>query len=395
VRTQWRRGRISATIQTDMTDQKAPPPFDPSRRAPPRLPPLGKPAPPPAAAMPPMRAPLPSNEGFMSTNQKMSLVDAALQLRDEQLAAHVVHYKAELATSPELDMITAQVIAELKELQMVQRGSPYSSPPAAMLSPADSAQLEIELIESLKTMLSRLFRKDKVASVVERKLSESSKRFARLFFKSELHEKLHSSDNETKTMRYPAQALYHVFARNEEALLKELDGYEYIQPSVKEDAQATLSNWIKELRNDFLGRSTPELNSLVKLLNETMTKFFTAELPPVISELSWEVVKEARLGDAKIRAGYKISADAFPRFRQSFERRFLQRLVTFAEEEMLRRVRESPAGKFRVETIHFVADPHIFSDICELICDAVYDYLYNDGFLDLPQDWRNRLAAPA
>jgi hypothetical protein len=375
-----------------MTDPKPPTPPDPRRSLPA---PVAKPAPVLVGGPPPMRAPVPSNEGFMSTNQKMSLVDAALQLRDEQLAAHVIHYKAELATSPELDMITAQVIAELKELQMVQRGRPHSSPPPSVSSPADREQVEIELIQSLKTMLSRLFREDKVASIVERKLSESSKRFARLFFKSELHEKLHSSDNETKTMRYPAQALYHVFARNEEALLKELDGYEYTRPSVKEDAQATLSNWIKELRNDFLSRSTPELNALVKLLNETMTKFFTSELPPVIGELAWEVVKEARLGDAKIRAGYKISAETFPRFRQSFERRFLQRLVGFAEEEMLRRVRESPAGKFRLETIRFVADPHIFSDICELICDAVYDYLYNDGFLDLPQDWRARLAAPA
>jgi len=26
------------------------------------------------------------------------------------------------------------------------------------------------------------------------------------------------------------------------------------------------------------------------------------------------------------------------------------------------------------------------------VCDAVYDFLYNDGFLDLPADWRARLA---
>ena len=32
---------------------------------------------------------------------------------------------------------------------------------------------------------------------------------------------------------------------------------------------------------------------------------------------------------------------------------------------MLRRVRARDA-KFRVETIRFVADPHIFSDVCEL-----------------------------
>ena len=57
----------------------------------------------------------------------------------------------------------------------------------------------------------------------------------------------------------------------------------------------------------------------------------------------------------------------------------------------VRRVRETE-GKFRVETIRFVADPQIFSDVCELICDAAYDFLYNEGFLDLPGDWRQKLA---
>jgi len=59
---------------------------------------------------------------------------------------------------------------------------------------------------------------------------------------------------------------------------------------------------------------------------------------------------------------------------------------------MLKRVHASE-GKFRVETLRFVADPHIFSDVCELICEAMYDFLYNEGFLDLPADWRARLSA--
>jgi len=29
------------------------------------------------------------------------------------------------------------------------------------------------------------------------------------------------------------------------------------------------------------------------------------------------------------------------------------------------------------------------------VCDAVYDFLYNDGFLDLPADWRARLGRAA
>jgi hypothetical protein len=103
-------------------------------------------------------------------------------------------------------------------------------------------------------------------------------------------------------------------------------------------------------------------------------------------------VREARLADSNIRAGYKVSADAFPAFRQSFEKNFLQRLVAFAADAMLKAVRERE-DKFRSETIRFVAEPQIFSDVCELICDAVYDFLYNDGFLDLPADWRARLSA--
>lgn len=323
----------------------------------------------------------------MTTAAKMTLAELAMQLRDEQLEARVIHYKAELATSPELDAITAQVVAELHQLQQVAR-SP-SQPPTP---PLDRAQLEIELIASLKEMLARLFRKDKVASIIERKVAEASKRFARIFFESELHEKIRGSATETKTMRFPEQALFHVLHRNETYLQRQLEAFDYTTPDLLERAKELLAGIIRDNRDDFLGRTTPELNSLVKFLNEVLLQFFTRELPPSVGEVAWEVVREARLADARVRAGYKISADAFPAFRVAFERRFVVRLVSYAEDEMLRRVRETQ-GKFREETIRFVADPQIFSDVCELVCDAVYDYLYNDGFLDLPADWRARLRA--
>jgi hypothetical protein len=335
--------------------------------------------PPPSAALP-----QPSAEGKMSTSAKMSLAQIAMQLRDEQLQARVVHYKGELETSPELDAVTAQVIAELKMLQ--RAAGPAVAPQH------DRSQVEIDLIGSLKTMLGKLFAPDRVASVVQRKLGESSKRFARLFFESELHEKIRGSATELKTMRFAEQALYLVLSRNEEALLAQLDAFEYASGDVKEEARESLSNWVKELRNDFLGRTTPELNALVRILNEVLSLFFTQELPPVVGELSWEVVKEARLADAAMRGGYKVPAEAFARFRETFERRFLQRLVPFAADGMLKRVHASE-GKFRVETLRFVADPHIFTDVCELICEATYDFLYNEGFLDLPGDWRARLGA--
>ena len=241
-------------------------------------------------------------------------------------------------------------------------------------------------------MFGKLFPSDRIASIVQRKLGEVSKRFARLFFESELHDKIRGAGSETKTMRFAEQALYHVFARNEDYLKRQLDGFEFASPDVKADAREGLENWIKELRNDFLGKTTPELNALVRILNEVLMLFFTQELPPVAGELAWEIVKEAKLIEGASRSGYKVPAAAFPRFRQSFERRFLQRLVPFAADGMLKRVHASE-GKFRVETLRFVADPHIFSDVCELICEASYDFLYNEGFLDLPGDWRARLGA--
>jgi hypothetical protein len=234
-----------------------------------------------------------------------------------------------------------------------------------------------------------------VSSVVQRKLAEASKRFARIFFESELHDRLRGSTTEHKTMRFSEQALFRALSKQEAQLFELLGEYEYESPDVKAQARERLEGMIRELRNAFLSRTTPELNALVRFLNEVLTLFFLREMPPILGELAWAVVKEARLADAAQGsggAGYKLAASTFPRFRLAFEKHFLERLVPFVEDEMLHRVRDQK-GRFRQETIRFVADPQIFSDVCELVCDAVYDALYNDGFLDLPTDWRARLAS--
>lgn len=334
-------------------------------------------------------APVPTPEGFMTAAAKMSLADVALALRDEQLEAKVIHYKADLATNAELDAITAQVISELQKLQAAARAAAPLSRPTPT---ADRAQLEAELITNLTEMLGRVFRPGKLVTLIERKLSEVAKRFARLFFASELADKLHASKDEPKAMRFADQALYHALYRCQSEIFDLLESFQYAQPEVKTRAKDAYLALVKNMRNDFLSRTTPELNALVKYLNAALTRFFTEELPPALDVLAAETVREARLADSRGSAGYKISASGFPRFRQAFERKFLQRLVPFVEEEMLRRVRES-MSQFRSETIRLVADPAIFSDVCAVICDAVYDMLYNDGFLDLPPDWRRRLAA--
>ena len=323
----------------------------------------------------------------MSTQAKLSLANIALALREEQVQARVIHYKADLQTSPELDAITAQVVAELRQLQQA-----VATATSKHDQPDDRAQVEIELIRNLKVGLGRLFQPDKVSNLVERKLGEVSKRFARLFFESELHEKMVGGQQEAKQMRFPEQALFLALARAEPDLKHSLASFDYISTDVRDLAEDRLSALIKELKHGFLGRTTPELNALLKMLNEVLVEFFTRELPPVSGELAWEVVREARLGETELQAGYKVSVSAFPAFRMAFERRFLHRLVGYAEDELLKRT-AAREDKFRIETIRFLAEPQIFSDVCELVCDAVYDSLYNDGFLDLPGDWRARLAS--
>ena len=58
----------------------------------------------------------------MSEGQKEALAIQALGLLNEQVQARIVHYKSELETSPELDAITAQVVAQLKAMQAAAAG---------------------------------------------------------------------------------------------------------------------------------------------------------------------------------------------------------------------------------------------------------------------------------
>ena len=327
--------------------------------------------------------------GYMDAAAKVSLADIALALREEQLDAQVVHYRSDLETNPDLDAITAQVVAELQDLQAaIKMVAPVSRP----MPTFDRGQIELELTTSLAEGLGRIFRPDRLATLIERKLGEVAKRFARVFFESELAAKIHGTQDEKKTMRFYEQALFHALHLAEQQILATLEGFDYDTPAVREKAQARYYALLKDLRNDFLARTTPELNTLISYLNEVLSQYFRDEFPPAIDELAAHVVHDAKLADSPKSAGYKISASTFPTFRQAFERRFMYRLIPFVEDEMLRRVRHT-SGQFRTETIRLIADPVIFSEVCEVVCEAVYDMLYNDGFLDLPSDWRARLYA--
>ena len=94
---------------------------------------MSGPLPPPPARRPP-KAPVPAVRlsspasipppgERISQNSKDAIANAALGLLEEQVQARIVHYKSELETNPELDAITAEVVAQLREMQQQMGGS--------------------------------------------------------------------------------------------------------------------------------------------------------------------------------------------------------------------------------------------------------------------------------
>lgn len=325
----------------------------------------------------------------MSTEQKLSLADIAMALRDEQIEAKVVHYRADVETNEELDAITAQVIRELQALQ--RAATRHKS--TQTVSPAARDVRERELVETMRMMLGKIFRTDRVAVLFERRMSTISKRFARLFFQSELHERIRGGAGEAKSMRHADQALFHALSRAESLIIRELESFEYPSPDVRENAKQHFQRTLRELRDSHLSRSTPELNDLLLLLTSVLRDFLTKEMPRQTDEFVRRVVRESLAAEAMSGAGYKISASQFARFRQAFERVFFKTFVPYAVEEMLARTRSGKA-KFRAETQSFLAEPRIYAVVCDAVCDATYEHLYNDGFLDLPGDWRAAMLDP-
>jgi hypothetical protein len=134
----------------------------------------------------------------MTSGQKETLAIAALGLLNEQVQARTVHYKGELETSPELDAITAQVVAELNAMQAAA-----SNELAQKQSPE---QREEQQLRALTALLTRVF--SARSQYTTRTLKPIGRRIAKLFFVSELHEKT-KADKE-KTIHHAEQGVYYV-----------------------------------------------------------------------------------------------------------------------------------------------------------------------------------------
>ena len=312
----------------------------------------------------------------MSQAIKDQICEMALGILEEQVQARIIHYRADLETNPELDAITAQVVASLKELQQTTVHS----------QPVSKESIRERHVELLSGLLERLFRPGAPSLLVEKRLKEVHKKLARLFFRSELHEKTRGKDGQAKVIQHGEQAIFYLLARYDNRLKAELSGFDYASPEVKEYAFELLAKVSKDMQDAFLARRSSELKRIVSVFQAVLVDFFGSQLARTAGELAREVVVQS--GSFEGRAySYKITSDAFPRFRAAFERRLMVRLVGFSEDQLLARLADT-AGSEREETAQFVTDPRIFSMIVGEVSEAVYEHLCNEGFLDLPRDWR-------
>jgi hypothetical protein len=317
------------------------------------------PLPPKSPSVPTLTPLSPLTEG-----QKEELTLQALGLLNEQVAARVVHYRADLKTSPELDAITAQVVQQ----------------PAHQKNPQEIETLQAE---ALTQLLRRVFRAD--SQFTGRVLKPVGRRVAKLFFESELHQK--TQGDREKVIHHAEQGLYYVLSRYRHRLRAELEGFEYASDDIRELTLQLLAKTERELQVGFLSRRSPELNRVMTIYTATLADFLQRHLPPRIAQMGRMTLRKACTAQRPNSVGHKVLADAFPDFRAEWERRFMQQLVLFFGDELLSRLTKE-RGEFRDETVRFFTDPHVFSDTCAVLCEELYEFLCLEGFLDLPVDWR-------
>lgn len=354
-----------AMVRRSMTDVRKPPPPPPHLHR-------------PVVSQSATPAPEEGFGGVASAPSGNRIAEMALHLLEEQVQARIVHYRSDLATNPELDAITDQIVRELREMQAAQ--------PQARRSSESEETVAAALEATLRKLLERVFSANTSSMFIERRLRAMQRKLARLFFESELHEKTRGSEGGTKTIQHGEQAVFYVLSRYQHRLQNELQGFEYANEDAQERAQHLLAHFTKEMQDGFLSRRSSELKRIATVFNTVLLDFFTVHLPPLIPSLAREVIAQSRGSEGRAYS-YKITAAGFSRFRSAFERRFMVRLVGYTEDELVTRLANT-AGEAREQTIRFITDPQIFSAICGELTSGIYEYLCNEGFLDLPRDWR-------
>ncbi|MET0790237.1 MAG: hypothetical protein ABW061_01835 [Polyangiaceae bacterium] len=320
---------------------------------------------------------------LLSNGQKETLASQALGLLNEQVQARIVHYKGELETSPELDAITAQVVAELKAMQAAagQELAQQQSP----------EQREEQQLRTLNALLTRVLSPQ--SQYTARILKPIGRRIAKLFFESELHQK--TKGDKEKTIFHAEQGVYYVLARYKNRLRAELEGFDYSNPEIRDLTLQLLAKMERDLQVGFLSRRSPELNHVMTIYTGVIADFVHQHLPPRVEQMAKISLRVAKTAQQANSVSYKILADRFPAFREQWEQLFMQQMVFFAGDELLERLTQDAQDNqtLREETVKFFTDPHIFSETVAVMCQELYDFLCLEGFLDLPVDWRASVSA--
>jgi hypothetical protein len=316
----------------------------------------------------------------MTAGEKRALTLQALGLLNEQIEARIVHYKADLETSPELDAVTAQVVAQLKAMQEAAAKAPPGR--------ASPDEMEAQHVKILTRLLSRVFAED-ATNFVQQNLKPVGRRIAKLFFESELHDK--TKGDKDRRIYHAEQGVYYVLQRYKNRLAAELEGFEYVNEDIRQLTAELLAKIERDMQVGFLSRRSPELNKVMHIYTAVLTDFLQHHVPPRVEQMAKLTIKNARTARRENSVGYKVLADAFPQFRSEWERLLMQQMVNFCGDELLSRLGQSN-DEVREETVKFFTDPHVFSDTCQVLCDSLYDFMCLEGFLDLPVDWRATFA---
>ncbi len=317
----------------------------------------------------------------MSDAAKQALTLKALGLLNEQVQARIVHYKGEMETNAELDAITAQVVAQLKEMQAAMG---HHAPAAK-----NNDEIEGQHAATLSKLLDRAFAQGD-QSMVASNIKPVGKRIAKLFFESELHEK--TKGEKDKKIYHAEQGVYYVLSRYKHRLRTELEGLDFFNDDIRVLSLELLSKIERDLQVAFLSRRSPELNRVMTIFTGVLVDFFHKHLPDRLSQMAKVTVRAAKTAQQPNSVPYKIQTDRFADFRREWERILMEQMINYASDELLSRLSTEGDDAVREETVKFFTDPHIFSATCEVICSNLYDFLCLEGFLDLPVDWRVTLG---
>lgn len=352
----------------------APPPkTSPNRRPPP----LNRARPVDKAPARRASADRPSSVPPLDAQGKQQLANQALGLLREQLEAQVVLYKSELQTSPELDAITAQVVHQLRQFQQAAVGGsqPSESPIA----------LEQQLVAALERLLRRLVVDDH--GYAARAIPPVGRQLAKRFFEAALH--ANTADNQPKVISSAEQGLYLALRQYSKAIRDTLTTFTYVSDDVETATTDLHQKLQRDLQVAFLSRRSPELNQAMTVYTNVLVSFIRERMPVAIGELCRRAIVQAKVARNQDAVGYKIRTQSFSAFKAAFEAGMVREMIEYCTNRFLAELGQS-GQEVAQETQAFFTDPHVYSLTCVVMCNDIYDYLYLEGFLDIPSDWRTR-----